>query len=97
MTQKPLSEENIQQMIASDPDAPEATDEQLSKARPFNDAFPALAAAFRRNVGGRPMSDDPKVSVSLRLDREIIDRFKADGPGWQTRMNRALRKAAGLR
>ena len=43
------------------------------------------------------MSDDPKVSVSLRLDREIIDRFKADGPGWQTRMNRALRKAAGLR
>ncbi|MCQ0970676.1 BrnA antitoxin family protein [Paracoccus sp. TK19116] len=32
----------------------------------------------------------------MRLDPEVIDRFKADGPGWQSRMNDALRKAAGL-
>jgi len=96
MTLKHLTEDQIQRMIASDPDAPEATDEQLSQAKPFSEAFPALADAMRKNVGGRPKLDNPKVAVSLRLDQEIVARFKASGPGWQTRMNDALREAAGL-
>jgi len=37
-----------------------------------------------------------KVAVSLRLTRKMVERFKADGPGWQTRMDKALKKAAGL-
>lgn len=37
-----------------------------------------------------------KVAVSLRLTREVMERFKAAGPGWQTRMDDALKKAAGL-
>jgi uncharacterized protein (DUF4415 family) len=45
---------------------------------------------------GRPKSDAPKVSVTLRVDRDVVGRFRAQGPGWQTRMNEALRKAAGL-
>ena len=93
---KHLTEEQIQRMIASDPDAPEATDEQLAQAKPFDEAFPALADAMRRNVGGRPKSENPKVAVSLRLDQDILARFKASGPGWQTRMNDALRDAVGL-
>ena len=96
MTQKHLTEDQIQRMIASDPDAPEATDEQLGQAQPFTDVFPALADAMRKNVGGRPKSENPKVAVSLRLDQEIVARFKASGPGWQTRMNKALREAVGL-
>ncbi len=96
MTGTHLTEEQIQRMIASDPDAPEATDEQLSRAKPFDQVFPALADAMRKNVGGRPKSENPKVAVSLRLDQEIVARFKASGPGWQTRMNDALRDAAGL-
>lgn len=96
MTRKHLTEDQIQRMIASDPDAPEATDEQLAQAKPFSEAFPALADAMRKNVGGRPRLDNPKVAVSLRLDQEIVARFKASGPGWQTRMNDALREAAGL-
>ncbi|WOF45435.1 BrnA antitoxin family protein [Sphingopyxis indica] len=83
-------------MIASDPDAPEATDEQLAQARPFADAFPALADKMRRNVGGRPKADKTKVAVSIRLDPEVLEAFKAGGPGWQSRMNRALRKVVGL-
>ena len=51
---------------------------------------------MRKNVGGRPKAENPKVAVSLRLDQEVIDRFKSDGPGWQTRMSKALRDAAGL-
>lgn len=96
MTRKHLTEDQIQRMIASDPDAPEATDEQLAQAKPFDEAFPALADAMRKNVGGRPKSENPKVAVSLRLDPDIVVRFKASGPGWQTRMNDALRDAAGL-
>lgn len=96
MTKKHLTEEQIQRMIASDPNAPEATNEQLAQAKPFSEAFPALADAMRKNVGGRPKADNPKVAVSLRLDQDVVARFKASGPGWQTRMNSALRDAAGI-
>jgi uncharacterized protein (DUF4415 family) len=34
--------------------------------------------------------------VSLRLDRDVLEHFQADGPGWQERINAALRKAAGF-
>jgi uncharacterized protein (DUF4415 family) len=34
--------------------------------------------------------------VSLRLDQAVIDHFRAAGPGWQSCINDALRKAAGL-
>ena len=36
-----------------------------------------------------------KETVSLRLDRDVLDFFQDDGPGWQDRINAALRKAAG--
>ena len=36
------------------------------------------------------------MAISLRLTREVVERFKADGPGWQTRMDDALKKAKGL-
>lgn len=96
MNPKPLSEDQIKCMIASDPDAPEATDAQLAQAKPFAEVFPALADALRKNAGGRPRLENPKVAVSLRLDREVVEQFKATGSGWQTRMNSALRQAAGL-
>lgn len=96
MSRKHLSEDQIQHMIASDPETPEATDDQLAQARPFSEAFPALADTMSRNIGGRPKAENPKVAVSLRLDQDVVAQFKASGPGWQTRMNRALREAAGL-
>ena len=37
-----------------------------------------------------------KETVSLRLDRDVLAHFQDDGPGWQDRINEALRKAAGL-
>jgi uncharacterized protein (DUF4415 family) len=49
----------------------------------------------RRQRVGRPAGSS-KEQVSLRLDREVVERFRAGGPGWQTRMNEALRKAAGF-
>lgn len=37
-----------------------------------------------------------KETVSLRLDRAVLEHFQEDGPGWQDRINGALRAAAGL-
>ena len=36
-----------------------------------------------------------KEMVSLRIDRDVLDFFQEGGPGWQDRINAALRKAAG--
>ena len=89
-----VEEVRIQKMIASDPDAPEVTPEQAAKAKPFAEAFPALAKTMPKNVGGRPRSASPKVPVSIRLDQDVIAKFKATGPGWQSRINEVLRKSA---
>lgn len=42
---------------------------------------------------GRPRVEQPKVSTTIRLDADVIEHFKADGKGWQTRINAALRRA----
>ena len=48
-------------------------------------------------VRGRPpLRDRAKRQVTLRLDPDVIDRFREGGPGWQGRINEALRKAVGL-
>ena len=39
----------------------------------------------------RPSVPSAKEMVSLRLDRDVLDHFQADGPGWQDRINDALR------
>jgi len=45
---------------------------------------------------GRPKKAAPKEAVSIRLDADVLAHFRATGPGWQSRINDALRKAAGL-
>ena len=45
---------------------------------------------------GRPRAEVRKVSTTIRLDPDVVEAFKAGGAGWQSRMNAALRKAAGL-
>lgn len=58
------------------------------------DALPTDTVSRRK--AGRPPLARPKRAVQLRLDADVLDRFRADGDGWQTRMNEALRKAVGL-
>ncbi|MCW1430463.1 BrnA antitoxin family protein [Novosphingobium sp. JCM 18896] len=45
---------------------------------------------------GRPPSENPKKQVTLRLDPEVIEKFRATGKGWQSRINAELRKALGI-
>jgi len=43
----------------------------------------------------RPAVPSAKEQITLRIDRDVLDYFQEAGPGWQERMNEALRKAAG--
>jgi len=76
-------------------DNSEWTEEDFKKARPFAEVFPDLAESIRR-ARGRPAVEAPKRQISLRLDPDVIDAFKATGKGWQGRINAALRKAAKI-
>jgi uncharacterized protein (DUF4415 family) len=44
-----------------------------------------------RRKRGRPVSPNAKVSTTIRFDADILDAFRAEGPGWQSRMNSVLR------
>ena len=45
---------------------------------------------------GRPPSSNPKQQVTLRLDPDVLEKFRATGKGWQSRINAELRKALGI-
>ena len=57
---------------------PELTDDMLARAKV--------------NKGGRPVSENPRKLLSIRLPVDVIERWKATGPGWQTRMADRLSK-----
>lgn len=70
-------------------DNPEWTVEDFARAEPFAEAFPDLAKTIR--VRG-PQRAPKKVSTTLRLSPEIIEHFKSGGPGWQSRIDAALKE-----
>src|SRR5579862_431939 len=67
-------------------DIPELTDEFFDKADFY------IGDKLIRRGRGRPPLGAPKKLVSLRLDRDVIEEFRAGGPGWQSRINAALRR-----
>jgi uncharacterized protein (DUF4415 family) len=85
-------EAEIQAHIASDPDNPELTEEDFARMRPAREVLPPELYAKLTNKGGRPKSAAPKVTVTLRIAPDVLDAYKAGGPGWQTRMNEVLRR-----
>ena len=65
----------------SDPDAVPFTDSEWEQVKPL----------VRR---GRPLGSGSKTQVTLRLDVEVVQKFRATGDGWQTRINDALKSWA---
>lgn len=84
---------------ATRPDAenPEWTAEEFKRARPASEVLPELfgkrTADAMLKPRGRPKSAQTRASISLRLPPETLARWKATGPGWQTRMAQVLSKA----
>lgn len=77
-----------------DPDNPEWTEEDFRRARPASELPAEILKAFPRTRG--PQKAPRKVPVSIRLTPEVVERFKAGGPGWQARIDDVLKKAVGL-
>ncbi len=75
---------------------PELTDEEILELRPAREWFEehGIPMPVPR---GRPKAERVKTSVTIRLDAEIVERYKEAGPGWQTRMNEDLREGARRR
>lgn len=63
-------------------------------------AFKAATTPPPEPEAARPLQaralPNAKEMVTLRIDRAVLEHFQADGPGWQDRINDALRKAAGF-
>jgi uncharacterized protein (DUF4415 family) len=72
------------------------------RPRTLNDARTEAEAAFKRTTTKVPELPPKKAAlpsvkelVSLRIEQDVLEHFQESGPGWQERINDALRKAAG--
>ena len=77
--------------IERDPDTFELDEEWFKRARPLKEVDPQLAAELERNGGRLKLA---KWEVTLQLDFDVINHFKATGPDWHSHVNAILRQAA---
>ena len=78
-------------------DAPELTAEIAARAEiRVGGKLIRPATGTLTKAGRPPLRGKPKRQVTLRLDPDVVECFRAGGPGWQSRINDALRKAVGL-
>ena len=77
----PSAEEDrkIRTGAKADPDAQPLTQKQLKSMVPL------------KTLRGRPKSESPKLLVSVRYSREVVEYFRSTGTGWQSRMDSVLR------
>jgi uncharacterized protein (DUF4415 family) len=76
--------------------------DQPRRPRTLNDARTEAEAAFKRTTTKVPEAPPKQAAVpgvreqvTLRIDQDVLEWFQEGGPGWQDRINEALRKAAG--
>lgn len=77
-------------------DNPTWTAADFARAKPAAEVLPAdlVAVLPKRKPGQRgPQKSPTKELVSIRVNREVLDHFRASGPRWQTRMNEVLASA----
>ena len=76
----------------------------MDRTRRPRDPYAAAEAVFGKGAS-KPAAPAParapaipgaRQSVTLRIDEDVLEHFQADGPGWQDRINAALRASAGL-
>ncbi len=77
-------------------DTPEWTEGQFARAQLSIGGKVVREAVGTLTRPGRPLSANAKKQVTLRLDPEVVEVFRATGRGWQSRINAELRKALGI-
>lgn len=88
--------ENEKKVLLDEDDVPEMPEEWFRNAKHGIDGLAELVgeefvAPLRSR--GRPKKANKKVSLHLRIDKDIADKFRATGKGWQTRLNAVLHNA----
>lgn len=79
-----------------DDDNPEWTEADFARARPPEEVLPPeILAQFKATRGVQ--KEPTKIPVSIRLSADVVQHFKDGGPGWQGRIDDALRKVAKLK
>ncbi len=68
-------------------ESPPLTEKLLARMRPVSEVHPDIPAQLRG-----PQKSPTKRSTTIRLDTEVLDFFKAQGKGWQTKVNAVLHK-----
>ena len=76
-------------------DRPRRTGSTRDSAEAAFKAVTTRAPPLVEGVKAGPAIPNAKETVTLRIDRDVLERFQEDGPGWQERINAALRTAAG--
>ena len=71
----------------------ELTAADFRAMRPSAEVLPELVEAWRKRGQRGPQKAPTKQQVTLRLDKDVLERFRSTGSGWQKRINEALRKA----
>lgn len=90
----PLNEDEIQQIETfdekfDDPDCPKQTEEEIARFRPLKDVNSKLYAELH------PETQKPKkTEIHMRVDTDVLEWFKKQGKGYQTKINEILRKYA---
>jgi uncharacterized protein (DUF4415 family) len=79
-----------------DEDNPEWTAAEMKQARPaldlVSEVFGQDASATLQRGRGRPPKEDRKVNQTLRIDADVLEAYRRQGKGWQTRINEVLRQ-----
>lgn len=75
-----------------DDENPEWTPTSAAEARPFAEIFPDQFKTLKAK-GGRPPIEQPKIHIGFRLATDVVEGIRASGPGYNARVERALREA----
>lgn len=89
-----MSEKERPPLTDEDGEVRELTDEDFAEFRPIEEVLPGFAAAMmdlQRRRGRGPQRAPTKEQLTIRLDSDIVSALRAEGPGWQTRLNDTLR------
>jgi uncharacterized protein (DUF4415 family) len=76
-------------LIGPDGEVRELTKADMARMRPAIEVVPQVVEAWRR-ARGRPPKESTKQQVTLRLSPEVLDYFRQQGRGWQTRIDEVL-------
>lgn len=85
-----MTDEELTRAALSDPDTPPLTDADFAKMRPASDVHPEIVEAYKRTRGKQKAK--VKDRITIRLNHEVVVFFKAQGKGWQTKINDILDK-----